>query len=100
MVPQQASDSPRRAFATLLLALALVSVPLSSCGTLLFEERRGQESGRVDPNVIIMDGILLFFFVIPGVVAFGVDLATGAIYLPPGEDLGEGPLIGEPGILE
>jgi len=55
---------------------------LVSCGTLLYPERRGQQSGRIDVAVVLMDGIGLFFFIIPGVVAFAVDLDTGAIYLP------------------
>lgn len=29
-----------------------------------------------------MDAIGLFFFIIPGVIAFAVDFSTGAIYLP------------------
>ena len=64
---------------------------ISSCGTLLFRERQGQESGEVAPNVIVMDGFWLLFFIFPGLVAYGVDLATGAIYLPEGVETGEGP---------
>ena len=72
--------------------LVLGSLPLSSgCGTLMFEERHGQDSGKLDPNVIVMDGIGLFFFIIPGLLAYAVDLSTGAIYLPPGVERGEGP---------
>lgn len=63
--------------------LAVVTaVQLTSCGTLLYPERRGQRSGRIDVAVALMDGIGLFFFIIPGVVAFAVDIDTGAIYLP------------------
>lgn len=53
---------------------------LSSCGTLIYPERRGRTSGRIDPAVVIMDGLLCLLFIVPGVVAFGVDFATGAIY--------------------
>jgi len=55
-----------------------------ACGTLLYPERRHHDHphGHVDPAVIVMDGVLLFFFVVPGVVAFAVDIATGAIYEP------------------
>ncbi len=35
-----------------------------------------------------MDGIGLLFFIIPGVIAFAVDIDTGAIYLPPGRSQG------------
>jgi hypothetical protein len=61
------------------------------CGTILYPERRGQPTPtvdrleQVDPLVVVLDGILLFAFIVPGVVAFGVDFATGAIYLPPAE---------------
>lgn len=54
-----------------------------SCGTILHPERRGQPSGRLDLGVVALDGLLLLFFFIPGVIAFAVDFATGAIYLPP-----------------
>lgn len=65
------------------LALTLV-FQLASCGTLLYPERRGQEGGKIDPVVAVMDGVGLLFFLIPGIIAFGVDIGTGAIYLPPG----------------
>lgn len=58
----------------------------SACGTLLYPERRGQTSGRIDPAVAILNGIGLLFFLIPGLIAFAVDFSTGAIYLPPGEE--------------
>jgi hypothetical protein len=53
-----------------------------ACGTILYPERRGQRGGRIDPAVAIMDGIGVLLFVIPGLAAFAVDFATGAIYLP------------------
>jgi hypothetical protein len=57
---------------------------LTACGTLFFPDRRGQIEGRVDPVVVALDAIGLLFGVIPGLIAFGVDFATGAIYLPGG----------------
>lgn len=68
--------------AILLVAVLFVT---TSCGTLLYPERRGQTEGRIDPAVAIMDGIGVLFFIIPGLVAFAVDFSTGCIYLPPGE---------------
>ena len=65
--------------------VALLAIQLSGCGTLLYPERRGMESGRLDADVVVLDAIGLFFFLIPGVVAFAVDLTTGTIYLPQGE---------------
>jgi hypothetical protein len=55
----------------------------TSCGTIIYPERRGQSAGKVDVGVAVLDGIGLLFFLVPGIVAFGVDFATGAIYLPP-----------------
>ncbi len=66
-----------------ILILFLTS-QLAACGTILYPERRGQAAGRIDPGVAVLDGVGLLFFIVPGVVAFGVDFATGAIYLPQG----------------
>ncbi|WP_120996699.1 polyribonucleotide nucleotidyltransferase [Stutzerimonas urumqiensis] len=66
------------------LAAALFT-QLSACGTLLYPDRRGQIEGRIDPAVAVLDAIGLLFYVIPGLIAFGIDFATGAIYLPEGE---------------
>jgi hypothetical protein len=66
-----------------LLVLSLVS-QLGACGTLLYPERKGQVSGRLDIAVIALDAIGLLFYFVPGVVAFAVDFVTGAIYLPGG----------------
>ena len=68
------------------LLIPLVIAPLISCGTLLHPDRQGLKQGQVDPAVLVMDGVLLFVFVIPGLVAFGVDFYTGAIYLPAEND--------------
>jgi hypothetical protein len=89
---------PRRRAAA--LQLLLVLVPLASCGTLLFPERRDQEGSKVDPNVVVMDASLLIFWIVPGVVAFVVDFVTGGIYLPPGITRGEGPLFGEDALFD
>jgi hypothetical protein len=72
-----------------LLVCTILSLQLASCGTLLYPERRGQRSGELDVAVVLMDGIGLFFFIIPGVIAFAVDLHTGAIYLPSGRTGGK-----------
>ena len=63
------------------LSAALFS-QLTACGTLFYPDRRGQIDGRIDPAIIAFDAIGLLFYVIPGLIAFGVDFATGAIYLP------------------
>jgi len=74
----------RRTITAGLLATAAV---LSSCGTIIYPDRVHQENrSNLDPVVIILDGIGLFLFFIPGVVAFAVDFATGAIFLPEGTE--------------
>jgi hypothetical protein len=60
---------------------------LSSCGSLIYPGRVNQkERGGLDPAIVILDGIGLFFFIIPGLIAFAVDFGTGAIYYPAGKD--------------
>jgi hypothetical protein len=68
-----------------LIALGLIfflTLSLAGCGTLIYPERRGQTGGRIDPAIAILDGVGLLVFLIPGMVAFAIDFATGAIYLP------------------
>ena len=65
------------------LAVTLVT-QLTACGTLFYPDRRGQIEGRVDPLIVGLNAIGILFYVIPGLIAFGVDFATGAIYLPGG----------------
>lgn len=78
---------------SLCLASSLI-LPTSGCGTLLFSERQDEvHSQKLDPNILILDGVGLLFFIVPGLVAFGIDFYTGAIYLPDGVEKGEGPFI-------
>ncbi|AYC34390.1 polyribonucleotide nucleotidyltransferase [Pseudomonas cavernae] len=65
--------------------VATLLTQLSACGTLFFPDRRGQIEGKVDPVIVALDAIGILFYVIPGLIAFGVDFATGAIYLPEGQ---------------
>jgi hypothetical protein len=60
-----------------MLAVSLFT-QLAACGTLFYPDRRGQIDGRIDPAIAV-------FYVIPGLIAFGIDFATGAIYLPDDE---------------
>jgi hypothetical protein len=65
----------------------LVSLQLASCGTIMYPERRGQKDNgpvgmRLDIGVVLLDGIGLLFFIIPGVIAYAVDFSNGTIYLP------------------
>lgn len=70
-----------------LLLLVLV-VQTAGCGLLLYPERQGRKSGRIDPGVAILDAAGLVVFVVPGLIAFGVDFITGCIYLPGGSQAG------------
>jgi len=59
---------------------------IAGCGTIMYPERRGQKiHGDVDTRIAVLDAVGLLFFIIPGLIAFGVDFYTGAIYLRPGE---------------
>ncbi len=74
-----------KAFKLKSIALGLIfflTLSLAGCGTLIYPERRGQTGGRIDPAIAILDGVGLLVFLIPGMVAFAIDFATGAIYLP------------------
>ncbi len=64
-----------------LISIALI-FQLAGCGTILYPERKGQKSGRIDVGVAVLDGIGLLFFLIPGVIAYAVDFNNGTIYLP------------------
>jgi hypothetical protein len=72
----------RRAFIRMTAASSL-SVA-TGCGMILHPERRGQPpGGSLDWSIVALDAVGLLLFFIPGVIAFAVDFATGAIYLPP-----------------
>ncbi len=79
--------SRRQFMAQVVCALTIPAV--SGCGTLLYPERRGQTGGQIDWKVVALDGLGLLLFFIPGVIAFAVDITTGAIYLPPHEYRGQ-----------
>ncbi len=61
---------------------AVLVIQTTGCGTLMYPERRGQKGGHVDAGVAVLDGIGLFFFLIPGIIAYAVDFSNGTIYLP------------------
>src|SRR5689334_19695970 len=68
----------------LVAAMQAALASAAGCGTILHPERRGQPpTGRLDWGVVLLDGLGLIFFFIPGLIAFAVDFSTGAIYLPP-----------------
>ncbi|HNU73381.1 MAG TPA: hypothetical protein PKM95_00910 [Deltaproteobacteria bacterium] len=80
------SSRVKKWITTVLLVTCMAS--FSACGYFLYPERRGQEGGRVDPVVALLDAGLLLLFIVPGVIAFAVDFSSGAIYLPDGGTAG------------
>jgi hypothetical protein len=76
------------------LIVAVLVLQLLGCGTILYPERRSQPAGKLDTDIVLLDGVGLLFFLIPGVIAFAVDFATGAIYLPAGGRSRVGDLFG------
>ena len=73
---------PSRVTGGILVATLLTQ--LTACGTLFYPDRRGQIEGKVDPVIVALDAVGILFYVIPGLIACGIDFATGAIYLPGG----------------
>ena len=71
-------------FLKLITGILIFSLTLNiaACGTILYPERKGQINGNLDITVMLLDGIGLLFFIIPGVIAFAVDFNNGTIYLP------------------
>lgn len=67
------------------VVVAALLTQLSACGSIFFPDRRGQIDGKIDPMIAVLDAVGLLFYVIPGLIAFGVDFATGAIYFPLGK---------------
>jgi hypothetical protein len=68
-----------RAVATTAL-LTTATAPMG-CGYLLYPERRGTQSGRIDSGTMVMDLLWLLPGLVPGVVALIVDFSSGAIYV-------------------
>ena len=66
----------------LMKTLYVLVVQLAGCGTLMYPERKGQKGGRIDVGIVVLDGIGLLAFLIPGIIAYAVDFSNGAIYLP------------------
>lgn len=63
----------------------VLAVCIAGCGTILHPGRQGQRAhSRLDVSIVILDGIGLFFFIIPGVIAYAVDFSNHTIYLPAG----------------
>ena len=64
-----------------LAAAACLLAFLPSCARILYPERVGNTSGRVDVVPLVVDILLFIPGLIPGVIAIVVDFGTGAIYV-------------------
>ena len=65
------------------MGLCGLTASTAGCGYILHPERIGSPpSGEIDLGVVILDTLLLLFFVVPGVVAFAIDISTGCLYIP------------------
>ncbi|HAL92932.1 MAG TPA: hypothetical protein DCM68_07915 [Verrucomicrobia bacterium] len=62
----------------------MVLMQTAGCGTIFHPGRIGQTGGKLDIGIVALDGLGLFFFLIPGIIAFAIDFSNGTIYLPPG----------------
>lgn len=69
----------RRSFLTSTAALA-VAAGSPACGYILYPERRGRVSGRIDIGVLIIDLLWLLPGLVPGAICLAVDFTTGCIY--------------------
>jgi hypothetical protein len=70
--------------ATTMLTTAVSAL---GCGYILYPERRGGRSGRIDAGTLVMDLLWLLAGIVPGVVALIVDFSSGAIYVRGGTAL-------------
>ncbi|WP_213875425.1 polyribonucleotide nucleotidyltransferase [Pseudomonas sp. dw_358] len=75
------------------VVLAALLAQMTGCGAIFYPERRGQIDGRIDPGIAVLDAVGLLFYIIPGLIAYGVDFTTGAIYLPHGKTAQIDPVI-------
>jgi hypothetical protein len=67
------------------LVVAVLIFQLLACGYFMYPERRGQKPvGRIDPAIAVLDALGLLLFIIPGVIAFAVDITNGTLYFPAG----------------
>jgi len=71
-------------------AAAVMLLGASGCGYLLYPERRGRVSGRMDVPVLVVDLLWLIPGIVPGVICLIVDFTTGCIYESQGRASGSG----------
>jgi hypothetical protein len=57
---------------------------LAGCGYVIYPERRGQSLAdtKIDAMIVVLDGLLCLLGLVPGIIAFIVDVSSGCIYMP------------------
>ena len=76
------TKSIRIRFVSFITILSLL-LQVSACGYILHPERRNKNNGnKLDFAIVALDSIGLLFFIIPGIIAFAVDITSNTIYLP------------------
>ena len=58
----------------MMTSISSIGRTTTSCGTILYPERRGQPAGKIDVGVAVLDGIGLLVFLVPGVILLGDEL--------------------------
>lgn len=58
-----------------------ITLASTSCGYILYPERRGQSGGAIDGGTLVMDLLWLLPGIVPGVVFLIVDFTTGCMYI-------------------
>jgi len=81
---QRMNSSTRREILTGMVAAT--GLGLSGCGYVIYPERRHQTltGTTLDPMIIVLDGLLILVGVLPGIIAFAIDVSSGCIYMPAG----------------
>jgi hypothetical protein len=77
-----ANLSRRKAMAVGLRCAGATLLP--ACGAIIYPERKGNtpEGHVTDGMICLLDGLLCLLFLVPGIIAFVVDVSTGCIYMP------------------
>lgn len=58
-----------------------ITLAATSCGYILYPQRRGNSGGTIDGGTLVMDLLWLIPGVVPGVVFLIVDFTSGAMYV-------------------
>jgi hypothetical protein len=68
---------------TIFLALTL---SLNGCGTILKPKRVNKpHNQQLDYKIVLLDGLGLLLFIVPGVISYAVDYSNGTLFLPEGD---------------